>query len=346
MDCNKEEAIRAKGIAEKKMRNRDFSGAFKVAVKAEKLFQGLENISQMITVCDVHCAAEKRLFGDELDWYAILKVKLTANEAEIKKQYRKLALQLHPDKNKFLGAVAAFQLIRDAQTTLLDQGKRSAHDMKRKVTCNGPTPAVACQASQKPNPYEAAKNNSQHQQQQPTQTGSSTGQPIFWTKCPYCRARQQYYKVVLHRSIRCQTCNKIFFAYDFGAVPQASNTSQPKDPQQRVMQSQGACKVDQGYQRNFTAENVFTAFSLNAAQTSEVGTEKVNGKRGRKQPEEDVVVDENGDVLTGKKFDSQVEQNVRTYVRRMQQVSCKENLSYEEDIVNHPKRLRKVDHPL
>jgi curved DNA-binding protein CbpA len=29
----------------------------------------------------------------------------------IKKQYRKFALQLHPDKNKFSGAEAAFKLI-------------------------------------------------------------------------------------------------------------------------------------------------------------------------------------------------------------------------------------------
>ncbi|XWS08659.1 hypothetical protein CRYUN_Cryun40dG0020400 [Craigia yunnanensis] len=358
MNCNKEEAIRAKAIAEKKMQNRDFSGALKVAAKAQQLFQDLENISQMIMVCDVHCASEKRLFGNEMDWYAILKVEPTADEATIKKQYRKFALQLHPDKNKFPGAEAAFKLIGDAQRTLLDQGKRSAHDMKRRVTVNRPAPAAACRPPQKPSwyPYAAAQNNfhanfpglnSQQQQQQPTQTGFSNGRPTFWTKCPYCTVRYQYYTDVLHRSLRCQTCNKTFIAYDAGAVPQASNRSQPKVPQQRVVQNQGACKVDQGSQGNFTAENVFTAFSPNAARTSEVGTEEVNGKRGRKQTvessdsssesEEDMVVDDNDD---GKEFDSQVEQNVRRSGRRKQRVSYKENLSDEEDMVSHPKKAK------
>ncbi|XP_022740699.1 uncharacterized protein LOC111292534 [Durio zibethinus] len=384
MDCNKEEAIRAKNIAEKKMQSRDFSGALKIAAKAQQLFQDLENISQMIMVCDVHCAAEKRLFGNEMDWYAILKVEPTADEATIKKQYRKFALQLHPDKNKFPGAEAAFKLIGDAQRTLLDRGKRSSHDMKRKVTVNRPAPAAAFRPSQQPSwyPHAATQNNfhsnfaglnSQQQRQQPTQTGFSNGRPTFWTKCPYCTVRYQYYTEVLHRSIRCQTCNKTFIAYDSGAVPQATNmsqpnfpqqrvvqnqasyTSQPKFPQQKVVQNQGFCKVDEGSQRNFTAENVFEAFSPNAARTSEVETGKVNGKRVRKQTvessescdsesssesEENMVIDDNGDVLAGKKFDSQVEQNVRRSGRCKQHVSYKENLSDEEDIVSPPKKAK------
>ncbi|XVF28432.1 hypothetical protein REPUB_Repub15cG0028900 [Reevesia pubescens] len=364
MDCNKEEALRAKDIAEKKMQNRDFSGALKVAAKAQQLFQDLENISQMMMVCDVHCAAEKRLFGNEMDWYAILKVEPTADATTIKKQYRKFALQLHPDKNKFPGAEAAFKLIGDAQRTLLDQGKRSAHDMKRKVTVNRPAPAAACRPPQNPSwyPHAAAQNNfranfpgvnSQQQRQQPTQTMFSNGRSTFWTKCPYCTVRYQYYTEILHRSLRCQTCNKTFIAYDSGAVPQASNTSQPKVPQQGVVQNQGAYKVDQGSQRNFTPENVFTAFTPTAARTSEVRTEKVNGKRGRKQtvessescesessdePEEDMVIDDNGDVVSGKK--SQVDQNVRRSGRRKQHVSYKENLSDEEDMVGPPKKAK------
>lgn len=110
------------------MQNRDYPGALEVAVKARKLalqlFQDMKKISQMITVCDIHCAADKKLFGDDMDWYAILKVKPTADEATIKIQYRKLCRRLHPDKNKFPGAEAAFKLIGDAQTTLLDQTLR------------------------------------------------------------------------------------------------------------------------------------------------------------------------------------------------------------------------------
>ncbi|KAK6265477.1 hypothetical protein QUC31_016314 [Theobroma cacao] len=369
MDCNKEEAIRAKDIAVKKMQNKDFSGALKIVAKAQQLFQDLENLSQMIMVCEVHCAAEKRLFGNEMDWYAILKVELTADAATIKKQYRKFALQLHPDKNKFPGAEAAFKLIGDAQRILLDQGKRSAHDMKRKVTINRPAPAAAYRPPQKPSwyPHAAVPNNfranfpdlnsqqQSQQSQQPTQTGFSNGRPTFWTKCPYCTVRYQYYAEVLHRSLRCQTCNKTFIAYDSGAVPQASKMSQPKFPQPRVVQNQGAFKVGQGSPGNFAAENAKAAFSPNVVRTSEVGTEKVNGKRGRKQTiessescdsesssesEEDVVIDDNGDVLAGKNFDRQVEQNLRRSGRRKQHVSYKENLSDEEDVVSPPKKAK------
>ena len=57
MECNKEEAIRARGIAEKKMHENDFVGARKIAMKAQQLFPGLENMSQLLAVCEVHCSA-------------------------------------------------------------------------------------------------------------------------------------------------------------------------------------------------------------------------------------------------------------------------------------------------
>jgi DnaJ-class molecular chaperone len=60
----------------------------------------------MLTVCDIHCAAGTKVNG-EIDWYGILQVVFTNDDTVIKKQYRKLTLLLHPDKNKFAGAEAA-----------------------------------------------------------------------------------------------------------------------------------------------------------------------------------------------------------------------------------------------
>lgn len=43
------------------------------------------------------------------DYYEILNVTKDATDSEIKKSYKKLALQLHPDKNKAPGAAEAFK---------------------------------------------------------------------------------------------------------------------------------------------------------------------------------------------------------------------------------------------
>ena len=72
MECNKEEAVRAKSIAENKMLNKDFSGAQKIVLKAQQLYPDLENVPQMLTICEVHCSAEVKA-NRETDWYGFFK---------------------------------------------------------------------------------------------------------------------------------------------------------------------------------------------------------------------------------------------------------------------------------
>lgn len=43
------------------------------------------------------------------DYYEILGISKDATDSDIKKSYKKLALQLHPDKNKAPGAAEAFK---------------------------------------------------------------------------------------------------------------------------------------------------------------------------------------------------------------------------------------------
>jgi curved DNA-binding protein CbpA len=62
------------------------------------------------------------------NYYEILGVEREANEVEIKRAYRKLALQFHPDKNKTDGAEEAFKSIGQAFGCLSDQEKRSRYD--------------------------------------------------------------------------------------------------------------------------------------------------------------------------------------------------------------------------
>lgn len=62
------------------------------------------------------------------DYYAILGVEKHATTDDIKKAYRKLALQYHPDKNQSPEAVSKFQEISSAYEVLSDEAKRANYD--------------------------------------------------------------------------------------------------------------------------------------------------------------------------------------------------------------------------
>ena len=62
------------------------------------------------------------------DFYQVLGVEKTVDDNGIKKAYKKLALQLHPDKNGAPGADEAFKAVSKAFTILTDADKRAAYD--------------------------------------------------------------------------------------------------------------------------------------------------------------------------------------------------------------------------
>ena len=63
-----------------------------------------------------------------LDYYAVLGVPRDASADAIKKAYRKLARQYHPDVNKTAGAEARFKEINEANEVLSDPEKRKRYD--------------------------------------------------------------------------------------------------------------------------------------------------------------------------------------------------------------------------
>lgn len=62
------------------------------------------------------------------DYYEVLGVSKTSSPDEIKKQYRKLALKFHPDRNKSSEAAEHFKEISEAYAVLSDPEKKQLYD--------------------------------------------------------------------------------------------------------------------------------------------------------------------------------------------------------------------------
>ncbi|XP_015747590.1 PREDICTED: dnaJ homolog subfamily B member 14-like [Acropora digitifera] len=148
MDGNKDEAIKCRELAEKYIREGNKEKALKFLAKSNKLYpskeveelistlsrngmstdgshkhkQNGENVRQRSTRESANGEAvreEKNYTPEQLqavknikkckDYYEILGVSKDATEADLKKQYKRLALQFHPDKNSAPGASEAFK---------------------------------------------------------------------------------------------------------------------------------------------------------------------------------------------------------------------------------------------
>lgn len=71
------------------------------------------------------------------DYYDVLGVSRTASEEEIRKAYRRLARQYHPDVNKDPGAEDTFKEINEAHEVLSNPEQRAAYDRYGHAAFNG-----------------------------------------------------------------------------------------------------------------------------------------------------------------------------------------------------------------
>ncbi|XP_027338293.1 uncharacterized protein LOC113852254 [Abrus precatorius] len=88
------------------------------------------SISSRSVIC-VHRLISNPAKASFIDWYCILGVEENVEVNSIRKQYHKLALQLHPDKNKHPKAEIAFKLVSEAYTCLSDTARRKTFDLER-----------------------------------------------------------------------------------------------------------------------------------------------------------------------------------------------------------------------
>lgn len=208
---NRDEALRAKEIAERKLNSRDLKAARKFALKAEKLNPSLDGIPQLLSTIEVYQASENR-YGGESDWYGVLGLTAFSDEETVKKQYRKLALQLHPDKNKSVGAEGAFKLISEALSVLSDTSSKSIYDQKRK-SYGSSTPTI--------NNGVSSSSSTRARKRAASSSGSGgsalrTGVDTFWTSCNRCRMQYEYLRIYLNHNLLCPNCHNAFMAVETG----------------------------------------------------------------------------------------------------------------------------------
>ncbi|GAN08732.1 DnaJ homolog subfamily B member 14-like [Mucor ambiguus] len=167
MESNKDEALKCLSIAKSSLEKGDYAKALRFTEKSIRLFptaQGEQLLSLVnkkssepnkssYTTSSAKAtstpsrqqsstpepAQERKYTAEQVkavktilacgrDYYKVLSVERTATDVQIKKAYRKQALQFHPDKNSAPGADEAFKLVAKAFDVLSDSNKRAIHD--------------------------------------------------------------------------------------------------------------------------------------------------------------------------------------------------------------------------
>ncbi|KAK7311688.1 hypothetical protein RJT34_09978 [Clitoria ternatea] len=187
------EAERLLGIGEKLLQNRDLHGSRDFAILAQETDPLLEGSDQILAIVDVLLAAEKPLNNNHLDWYAILQLDRTCQDLDlIRKNYRRLAILLHPDKNLFSLADQAFKLVSDAWAVLSDPAQKPIYDNDIGSSSGSDKLPVR----------------------------RSTHEPVsFWTACPYCYRLYEYPSVYEGCCLRCQNCERSFHGVLIPSLP-------------------------------------------------------------------------------------------------------------------------------
>ncbi|KAH0927881.1 hypothetical protein HID58_020137, partial [Brassica napus] len=271
MDCNKEEATRAMNVAEEKMRCGDFVGAQKLVMKAQRLFPELENVQKLLAVCDVHSSADKKIKGLD-DWYGILQVQPSADSDTIKKQYRKLCLLLHPDKNKFPGAEAAFKFVGEANRWLSDQIKRSQYDVRYR------SHSLFASRESNANSLRSASSSVN------TAAVNIASGLTFWTCCRNCGHRYKYLKVYVNQVMRCSSCQKSYTACNIGSdeVPFGSSTADANQEMNNTSRQHPCTGAESGSSSAAKAKNETVGKKINKR-----SQKKQKREAGDKKPKKD-----------------------------------------------------------
>lgn len=231
-NTSRAEAERLLGVSEKLLQNRDLNGSRDFAVLAQETEPLLDGSDQILAVVDVLLAAERRI-NNHHDWYGILQVDTRCDDQElIKRQYRRLALLLHPDKNKFAFADQAFKLVAQAWAVLSDSIKKPLYDNELNLFSKIDLTTTTTTASASASAAAAANTTTTSSSQQDKLPVRRTNTPArndgnqgtarlrsFWTVCPYCYVLYEYPRIYEECCLKCQKCQKAFHAGSLPTMP-------------------------------------------------------------------------------------------------------------------------------
>ncbi|KAF9603909.1 hypothetical protein IFM89_038819 [Coptis chinensis] len=242
----KPEAERWIEVSGKLLEAKDLLGSQRFAKRAQETDPNIDGAEQILTIVDVLLAGEKRI-NNHFDWYAILQLDHTKSSNYdldiVKRQYRRLALLLHPDKSRYSFSDHAFKLVCDAWAFLSDLSKKSLYDNELKLYKKF-DPIVLKSAApkkppSKPQPQESPVRRSAREKRKtvradegadeeveevegqngkvrneglPSQGVGASRLSSFWTVCPYCYHLYEYPRVYEECCLRCQNCRRGFHA--------------------------------------------------------------------------------------------------------------------------------------
>ncbi|XP_042506752.1 uncharacterized protein LOC122083122 [Macadamia integrifolia] len=213
------EAQRCLGIAEKLLTVRDLVGSYSFAARAQENDPFLDGVDQILAIVEVLLAAEKRI-NNHLDWYAILQLNNQSNDLElIKKKYRRLALLLHPDKNKAVFADNAFKLVVDAWAVLSNPSKKTLYDNELNLFSKLVSSQPLQQQPVKINPRDKKRKATKEQNFNSGSSRIPSLMSTFWTTCPYCYNLYEYPRVYEECCLRCEKCKRAFQAVIVSSLP-------------------------------------------------------------------------------------------------------------------------------
>ncbi|CAK9186600.1 unnamed protein product [Ilex paraguariensis] len=227
-NTSRAEAERLLGISEKLLLNRDLNGSREFALLAQEAEPLLDGPDQILAVTQVLLAADKRI-NNHHDWYAILQLERRSDDLElIKKQFRRLAFLLHPDKNRYAFSDTAFKLVADAWAALSDSKKKFLFDNELGLYSKIDLVATKKQREfqkQQPPPPKQRQKDQDHQTfpvrrgSPPASTGGEKETSSFWTACPYCYNLYEYPRDYEGCCLRCQNCERAFSAVAIPEMP-------------------------------------------------------------------------------------------------------------------------------